>query len=214
MVTEPSAVRQAEFAALRARERPYSSAKTKRCLRRYADFRQCLNAQTQPADARALTLAVKKILLFPLASVGFRSALGGCQQQEAPTWRTEKSPVDCWPARPFGPPRWHEKRPVDRRRSIQALERDRRMLRAESARTRTALERNRRLECSLNHLNGGLVAVAASRRWRLGGALTGPRRLLSCAKLPATPDAMLRLVAVHRKKRSSDRQESPKADPT
>lgn len=106
-----------------------------------------------------------------------------------------------------------QKRTVDLRRRIRELERDRRTRRVESARNKAIVERNHQLERLLDCLNEGLVAVIASRRWRWGGALTWPRRLLSRAKPPAAPDTMLRLVSEHRQQRSPDLGKPPSDDP-
>lgn len=105
-----------------------------------------------------------------------------------------------------------QKRIVELRRAVRTLERDRRTLRVESARTESVLERNRRLERLLDHVNDGLHAIVASRRWRWGGALTLPRQLLGRVKSPTAPDTMLRLVSEHRRHRPSDVGESPGLD--
>ena len=193
VVTERSAAHQAELAALRARASVLER-ENEALLGAVHGLPSMLEkAQTQLAEARARLSVV----------ANSRKSLRGELQKRGRLLARVRS--DLQAAR---------KRAADLRRSIQTLERDRRTLRAESARTRTVLERNRRLERLLDHLNEGLVAVAASRRWRWGGALTWPHRLLSRAKPPAAPDAMLRLVSEHRQQRSPDPDESPSVDPT
>ena len=78
------------------------------------------------------------------------------------------------------------------------------MLRFESAKSKAIRKQNRLLEGLLERLNDGLHAVVASRRWRWGGALTLPRRLLSRSKPPSAPDAMLELLAEYRRNRPLD----------
>ena len=118
-----------------------------------------------------------------------------------------------------------QKSVADVRRSVRRLERDRWVLRRDAettkalrrrdAETTKALRRRdaetnealRRQNAELGHLvdqlGDGFRAVLASRRWRLGSALsTVPRRLLFRPGTPAAPDAMLELVEAYRRRTS------------
>lgn len=199
-VTEQSASQRAEIAALRAQASVLE--REDRALRETA---QALLSTLDKAQTR---LAETRVRLSGIAQA--RKSLRGELQKRGRLLARVRSDLKA-----------AQKRTVDLRRSIRALardkqtlrgelERDRQTLRAETARNKAALERNRRLEHLLDHLNDGLVAIVTSRRWRWGGALTWPRRVLARTKQPpAAPHAMLRLVSEHRRQRSQGLSESP-----
>ena len=100
-------------------------------------------------------------------------------------------------------------------RSVRGLERETLVLRGEA----TANARLRKQEAGANRilrkqnvelvrlvdeLGEGFHAVLASHRWRLGAALLAlPRLLLFRRSAPTAPDAMLRLVAEHRRRQQN-----------
>ena len=100
-------------------------------------------------------------------------------------------------------------------RSVRGLERENLVLRGEAnahgrlrkqeaGANRVLRKQNVELVRLVDDLGEGFHAVLASRRWRLGAALLAlPRLLLFRRSEPTAPDAMLRLVAEHRRRQRS-----------
>ena len=88
-------------------------------------------------------------------------------------------------------------------RSVRGLDREKWVLQGEADANSALRRQNVELTHLVDQLCDGFHAVLASRRWRLGGAVFAVPRLLLLRRSASTaPDAMLRLVAEHRRHRT------------
>ena len=175
--TERNATHQAELATLRARASSLE--------RENEALRQTFQALPSLLDKARQRLADAKVRLSLLSNS--RKSLRGELRRRGRLLGRVRSELHA-----------AKKRTVELRRRIRTLERDRQTLRVESAQSKSVLvETNRRLERLRDHLNDGLHAVVASRRWRWGGVLTLPRQMLGRVKSPTAPETMLRLLSEH-----------------
>lgn len=88
-------------------------------------------------------------------------------------------------------------------RSMRSLEHEKWLLQGEAGANKVLRRQNVELTRLVDELAEGFHAVLSSRRWRLGTALLAlPRLLLFRRRVPTAPDAMLRLVMDHRRRRT------------